>query len=624
MTRRFFNRQEKAAIAANAGWKCEICAQPLADGWHADHRIPYSKGGATDVVNGQALCPPCNIKKGSNTIMTHLRNWQQEAVDQFMASASQNFLVTACPGAGKTTFALSAARALLDSGKIRRVVVVVPSDALRTQWADNMSAGVHLRPLVGGQPVDHSDYHGVVTTYQAVNGSLAHQIRGAIGDNDKAGTLVILDEIHHAADSSKFGKALAYAFDTVTRRLLLTGTPWRTDERERMPFVEFDDNNMLKVDYSYDYGEAVKGGVCRAIDFPVVDGMASWVRDQEEKSERLTVNRSLKGQDLSDAMRTILDPTSTGEWMRSVIESAHADLMSIRTEYPRAGGLIVAKNRNHAKRIQKLLRHVTGIDAPVVVSAEDEGGSNSSAREQIERFRTSSEPWIIAVKMIAEGVDVPRLTVGVYATNVTTAMFFTQVIGRFVRVNKDVQAASRLYIPPSAALWAAAQEIQAMLPQRLSLEEVAPRDIRDGNGGSGPGDFSVLSSESSGLSQVLTLSGTVDGGLVGKWESFFSATGVPTHYSTKVAASGAVPPAPVVEPTELPRHRQREEKRRTINELVGRVAYRCYGDFRNKKQVWFDLNRHFGTYSVSDLNLSQLSAAESLLRDQLRTGEQIA
>ena len=624
MTRRFFNRQEKAAIAANAGWKCEICAQPLTDGWHADHRIPYSKGGATDVVNGQALCPPCNIKKGSNTIMTHLRNWQQEAINRFVLSDSQNFLVTACPGAGKTTFALSAARELLDSGKIRRVVVVVPSDALRTQWADNTSAGVDLRPLVGAERIDHPDYHGVVTTYQALTGTVAHMIRGTIGDGDPQGTLVILDEIHHAADSSSYGRALEYAFEHAQSRLLLTGTPWRTDERERMPFVEFDDSNMLKVDYSYPYGRAVRDDVCRPIDFPVVDGMASWVRDQEEKSEQLTVNRSLKGQDLSDAMRTILDPASTGEWMRSVIESAHADLMSIRTEYPRAGGLIVAKNKIHAKQIQELLRHVTGVAAPVVVSAEDEGGSNQAARKTIEQFRTSSDPWIIAVKMIAEGVDIPRLTVGVYATNVTTAMFFTQVIGRFVRVNKDVQAVSRLYIPPSATLWAAAQEIQESLPQRLSLEEVAPRDIRDGNGGSGPGDFTVLSSESSGLSQVLTLNGTVDGGLVGEWESFFAATGVPTHYSAKVAASGAVPPPTAVAVEELPKHRQREEKREVINTLVGRVAYRCYGDFRNKKQVWFDLNGHFGTYSVKDMSIDQLSAAEALLRERLGAGEQIA
>src|SRR5699024_1227133 len=106
-----------------------------------------------------------------------------------------------------------------------------------------------------------------------------------------------------------------------------------------------------------------------------------------------------------------------------VIMRAHRDLLSMRVEIPDAGGLIVAKDRSHAKKIARLLKSITGVSAPVVVSAEDEGGTNVGARQAIERFRSSRDPWIIAVKMIAEGVDIPRLMVGVYATNVSTSMF---------------------------------------------------------------------------------------------------------------------------------------------------------------------------------------------------------
>ena len=35
--------------------------------------------------------------------------------------------------------------------------------------------------------------------------------------------------------------------------------------------------------------------------------------------------------------------------------------------------------------------------------------------------------------MVSEGVDVPRLRVGVYATTARTELFFRQVVGRFVR-----------------------------------------------------------------------------------------------------------------------------------------------------------------------------------------------
>ena len=36
--------------------------------------------------------------------------------------------------------------------------------------------------------------------------------------------------------------------------------------------------------------------------------------------------------------------------------------------------------------------------------------------------------------MVSEGVDIPRLRVGVYATTARTELFFRQVIGRFIRV----------------------------------------------------------------------------------------------------------------------------------------------------------------------------------------------
>src|SRR5699024_1280475 len=419
-----------------ADGKCTSCGTELRPDWHADHVTPHSKGGATDLLNGSALCAACNLSKGSKTIMTDLRPWQQQALDTYLYSRQRDFLAVACPGAGKTTWALTLARTLIDRGDIQRVIVVVPSDALRTQWSDHTSAGVDLRPYVEGS-IDKSGYHGIVTTYQAMCGVAGGMVRNEIGATDSKRTLVILDEIHHAADASSFGQALEFALEHASRRLSLTGTPWRTDARERMPFVDFNESGMLCVDYSYDYGDAVRDGVCRRIDFPVVDAQASWMRDHERQDASLSVNRRLKGIDRSDSLRAVLDPSATGKWFADVITRAHRDLMSMRRETPDAGGLIVAKDKEHAKKIAKRLHELTGVSAPVVVSAEDgEGGSNGDARDTIERFRDSRDPWIIAVKMIAEGVDIPRLMVGIYATNVSTAMFFNQVVGRFVRVDR--------------------------------------------------------------------------------------------------------------------------------------------------------------------------------------------
>ena len=53
---------------------------------------------------------------------------------------------------------------------------------------------------------------------------------------------------------------------------------------------------------------------------------------------------------------------------------------------------------------------------------------------------------MVAVRMVSEGVDVPRLAVGVYATTTTTPLFFAQAVGRFVRARKRGETAS-VFLP---------------------------------------------------------------------------------------------------------------------------------------------------------------------------------
>jgi hypothetical protein len=62
--KRRFSRKERLALATIAGFVCEICGTYLHK-YEADHKHPFSKGGETHVRNGQALCQPCNRKKGA-------------------------------------------------------------------------------------------------------------------------------------------------------------------------------------------------------------------------------------------------------------------------------------------------------------------------------------------------------------------------------------------------------------------------------------------------------------------------------------------------------------------------------------------------------------------------------
>ena len=199
--------------------------------------------------------------------LPRLRAWQRSAIEAYELraagghGAARDFLVTATPGAGKTAFALSLAQRLLARRVIDRVIVVCPTDHLRTQWADAAArAGIGpgrgaARNAVG--PV-RPDLQGYVTTYAQVAAKPAlHAARAGAKR-----TLVVLDEVHHAGDGLSWGEAVADAPSSrATRRLCLTGTPFRTRPDERIPFVRYERRRRRRfcsaADFSYGYREAL-------------------------------------------------------------------------------------------------------------------------------------------------------------------------------------------------------------------------------------------------------------------------------------------------------------------------------------------------------------------------------
>lgn len=568
------------------------------------------------MINGQALCPSCNITKGDKTSMTDLtlRQWQQDAARRYFEKDQQNFLAAVTPGAGKTRFALALAKRLIDEGRIQRVVVVVPSDSLRTQWASQSDIpDLHLRPLTDTL-IDKPGYHGTVTTYQALGNersSTAALYRHRIGSNDQGGTLVILDEVHHAATVGGFGSGLDIAFMGAQRRLLLTGTPWRTDVREQIPYVSYADDGMLMVDYQYTYGDALRDGIVRPVHFPAVGSRAEWAFNGESFSVDMRVDKSLKGRDESHGLLATLDASPSGKWLRDVIGQAHDELMTLRQTVPDAAGLIVARDKRHARMIADRLREVTGVLAPVVVSAEDEGESNDKARSQIEQFRRSRDPWIIAVKMIAEGVDIKRLAVGIYATNVSTELFFQQVVGRFVRTRPDEDVVAQVFIPPSRHLWAVASEMEETVARYLDISEKVIRCYEPGGGpGTTRGDFVALGSEPFGDTLVQTRYGVADGKSAEAWGEIFGAIGVPqpSVYAASAAAKGYEPPVPApAEKEHVPKFKREEALQNEVRAAAKSLARSKYGHVNGDtmKKVW---NEH--TFGPFDKGYRQMDLEE--------------
>ena len=361
-----------------------------------------------------------------------LRPWQRDALDAFGRRRGDNFLAVACPGAGKTTFALAACRQYL-AGESRPLVVVVPTQHLKLQWAEAAARfGIHLDPDWTERSGLASDMHGIVTTYAQVamsSGALAGLVTNG---------MVVLDEIHHAADERSWGDGVTQAFAPAACRLLLSGTPFRSDDSP-IPFVgySFGDYGDAIADYEYGYGEALlDGGVVRPVFFPRFDGHMEW-RGADGEEHNATFNDDVTRDKWGARLRTAL--SIDGEWLPAVVTRAHERLVEIRKTHPEAGGLVIATDQEHARGIVKLLKRFHRVDAKLALS------DDPKASQVITKFAASDDAWIVAVRMISEGVDIPRLRVGVYATTTVTPMFFRQAVGRIARWTPG-QRSQRAYL----------------------------------------------------------------------------------------------------------------------------------------------------------------------------------
>lgn len=358
----------------------------------------------------------------------------------------------ATPGAGKTTFALRLATELLTDRTVDQVTVVAPTEHLKHQWsAAAARIGIQLDSNFSNSTGGTSgDFHGVVVTYaQVASHPFKHRVR-----TENRRTLVILDEIHHAGDAKSWGDAVAEAFGDATRRLALTGTPFRSDDSQ-IPFVNYEPDESgfprSSADYTYGYSEALADGVVRPVVFLAYSGEAQW-RDSagEEYSARL--GEPLSAEQTARAWRTALDPA--GDWMSKVLTAADTRLRQLRaTGMPDAGGLVIATDQEKARDYAELLEHISG-SKPAVVLSDDPTSS-----QRIGEFSNTTDPWMVAVRMVSEGVDVPRLAVGVYATSASTPLYFAQAIGRFVRARRTGETAS-VFLPSVPVLLDLAAQLE--------------------------------------------------------------------------------------------------------------------------------------------------------------------
>ena len=405
----------------------------------------------TASVHAAETLSPAFPQRAAWGTASSLRAWQAEALQAYMASQPRDFLAVATPGAGKTTFALRIATELMAKGAVRRVTVVCPTEHLKTQWSESAArVGLTLDPdFTNAQGEEGSFFDGVCVTYAqvAANPGL-HRRRTAARP-----TLVILDEIHHGGDALSWGDGIREAFQGAARRLSLTGTPFRSDDSP-IPFVEYADDGdgvlRSRADYTYGYAEALRDGVVRPVMFLSYSGQMRWQTKQGDVVEA-TLGEPLTKDMTGQAWRTALNPA--GYWIQAVLAAADERLTAVRKSIPDAGGLVIATDQKAARAYAERLEGISG-QRPTVVLSDDAGAS-----DRIAEFSAGDGRWMIAVRMVSEGVDVPRLAVGVYATSASTPLFFAQAIGRFVRARKRGETAT-VFLPSVPQLLGLAAEME--------------------------------------------------------------------------------------------------------------------------------------------------------------------
>jgi superfamily II DNA or RNA helicase len=411
-----------------------------------------------------------------------LRPWQAAFLAQHAAEPRPDFLLVATPGAGKTLAACHAARA----ATAEQLIVVCPTVALRAQWADAAdTVGLHLDPRWrNADGAWNQDVNGVVVTYQQVSSApdlFAHHLQRP--------TFVVLDEIHHAGDQATWGTALRAAFERAHRRLALSGTPFRSDARA-IPFVRYDEDRRCAPDYVYGYGDAVSDGVCRPLAFRLLDGTLRWRVDDQQTIAAFA--DELEPQDDARRLRTAIDPATP--LLPQMLRDADALLCKARAVVDDAAGLVLCDDRAHARAVGALLRTISG-EKPIVVVSDEAG-----AHARIDRFargNADAPRWLVAVNMVSEGVDVPRLIVAAYATVKRTDLFFRQAVGRIVRRRRDDpdDALATVFMPADPTLKQLAERVEVELRQQVSDDVGAAFDVEPPPGFGRRADFEALDAE---------------------------------------------------------------------------------------------------------------------------------
>lgn len=386
-----------------------------------------------------------------------LRRWQSECINKALGhfSAEQHFFCQATPGAGKTRMAAELALKLLEQEKIDVVICFAPScqvvEGLQRTFEDILQ-----RPFDG-----QIGAAGVALTYQ----SIEHKDESFWRLFKTLRVFAIFDEIHHCSGgdgvqgANIWGqKIIQQLQDAAVFTLAMSGTPWRSDEHSIALARYSTPEGRLVVDYRYSLAEAIEEEVCRTPHITLVDNTEITVEKPNNTRRSYAGFASL----LKQSEASFESLVTHEEVNLQLLELSRRRLDMVRRTISDAAGLVVATNIEHAHQISALLQQMN--ESSVVVTTH-----RTDASDVINEFRYGAAKWIIAVGMISEGTDIPRLQVCCYLSRIRTEMYYRQVLGRILRRRAGIDAEAWMFMLAEPELIACAERLMDDLPEHLAV-----------------------------------------------------------------------------------------------------------------------------------------------------------
>jgi superfamily II DNA or RNA helicase len=393
------------------------------------------------------------------------RQWQRQLIQLLRARMHQrptgagadphDVLVHAGPGAGKTLGALLSFSRLRHERHLDRFVVFCHRSSIGEQWlAAAQRLELRLRPWNGG--VELGDADGWLLSYQSA-GRNRQQLQRLLQQPQLGRWLAIADEVHHLGldpdepEAAAWGAAFSQLTTPARLRLGLTGTPFRADNlafcaaRRVRRHLGDRQIELISPDLSVEPRQLIAAGDVRPLEFRFQDGWVDHGRgacaasgaglgETETSPLSAELRESWRARNLRRAIQ-LGDPSSIA---LQVLLKARRRLERVRQGHPGAGGLVIARNIDHATSLGALLREQG--DRVLLVHSQD-----PEAAARLADFQGGAGDWLVSVDMCAEGFDAPRLRVLAYLTTVVTRSRFVQAITRVVRM--DGQRAAQEAIP---------------------------------------------------------------------------------------------------------------------------------------------------------------------------------